>query len=177
MATPIPEEQRTEMEKYLMEQIASLTGRLGTAEETIVNNLASAKQRDNTIASDTNIEWLIVCGALGFFMQAGFAMLECGAVSKNNVINILFKNLVDNCVAGVNWWLFAYAFAYGDTAGGFIGKTNFAISDMYNGAKSSKVSVLHPYAKSVPSPARRTLPPDRLLVLHLSLRILCSVLQ
>jgi len=34
-------------------------------------------------------------GALVFFMQAGFAMLEVGIVHPKNAANILFKNLID----------------------------------------------------------------------------------
>jgi hypothetical protein len=141
MATPVPVAQQTATEQYLLAQIALLKEQMSTAETDIQANLQAAKARDQALNSDMNAEWLILCGALGFFMQAGFAMLECGVVSKNNVINILFKNLVDNCVAGCNWWLFAYAFAYGETAGGFIGKTNFAISDMWDRSNIGKVSV------------------------------------
>jgi hypothetical protein len=161
MATPVPVAQQTATEQYLLAQIASLKEQIGTAETNIQTNLQSAKARDQALNHDMNAEWLILCGALGFFMQAGFAMLECGVVSKNNVINILFKNLVDNCVAGCNWWLFAYAFAYGETAGGFIGRTNFAISKMWDGSKNGTVSV------SVPSGN----PPNR----HSASRTACSL--
>ena len=40
-------------------------------------------------------------GALVFYMQAGFAMLEAGIVQPKNSANILFKNLIDASLAAV----------------------------------------------------------------------------
>jgi len=54
-------------------------------------------------------------------MQAGFSMLETGAVRAKNNINILFKNILDASVAALGFWFIGYMFAYGSTAGGFIG--------------------------------------------------------
>ena len=55
----------------LQAQITALTATVGT----------------NTAGADEM--WHIVAGALVFFMQAGFAMLEAGSVSHKNAINIL----------------------------------------------------------------------------------------
>lgn len=48
-------------------------------------------------------------------------MLETGAVRAKNNINILFKNILDASVAALGFWFIGYMFAYGSTAGGFIG--------------------------------------------------------
>ncbi|KAK7248329.1 ammonium transmembrane transporter, partial [Aureococcus anophagefferens] len=37
-------------------------------------------------------------------MQAGFALLEVGSVSKKNTKNILVKNIFDACIAAMMWW-------------------------------------------------------------------------
>jgi len=57
--------------------------------------------------------WLIVCGALVMFMQAGFAMVEAGSCRAKNVQNIMLKNLTDVCVGTLGWWATGWAFAYG----------------------------------------------------------------
>jgi Amt family ammonium transporter len=54
-------------------------------------------------------------GAIVFFMQAGFSMLEVGAVRAKNSMNILFKNILDGSVAALGFWFIGYMFAYGDT--------------------------------------------------------------
>ena len=48
-------------------------------------------------------------------------MLETGTVREKNQINILYKNILDGAVAAFGFWFIGYMFAYGSTAGGFIG--------------------------------------------------------
>ncbi|KAK3579883.1 hypothetical protein CHS0354_029245 [Potamilus streckersoni] len=62
-------------------------------------------------------------------MQSGFALLEAGSVRSKNVTNILIKNVCDSFISGVSYWLFGFAFAYGD-GNQFIGHTYFAITDL-----------------------------------------------
>lgn len=76
--------------------------------------------------------WLILCGALVMFMQAGFAMVEAGSCRAKNVQNILLKNLTDVCVGTIGWWASGWAFAYGGPMtsdglleNGFVGSQQF----------------------------------------------------
>jgi len=93
-------------------------------------------------ARDMDIAWLVTCGALVFFMQCGFAMLEAGIVHPKNVTNILFKNMIDASIAALCFWLLGWGLAYGVDKGGFIGGCadgiftgcQFATADIYNGA-------------------------------------------
>ncbi len=78
---------------------------------------------DLTSALDT--AWLMLAAFLVFFMQAGFAMVEAGFVRTKNVANILMKNMLDCSLGAVAFWAVGWAFAYGTTAGDFIGKDQF----------------------------------------------------
>eukprot|EP00283_Hemiselmis_rufescens_P023854 CAMPEP_0173440900 /NCGR_PEP_ID=MMETSP1357-20121228/23667_1 /TAXON_ID=77926 /ORGANISM="Hemiselmis rufescens, Strain PCC563" /LENGTH=227 /DNA_ID=CAMNT_0014406437 /DNA_START=90 /DNA_END=770 /DNA_ORIENTATION=- len=135
MSLTPPPGTRTAMEAYLLQQLGSLQSQLSdeqAATATMAADLRANVDRMNESEKNLNSGVLVVCGALGFFMQTGFAMLETGSVAKNNVINILFKNICDACVAGTFWWLLGYGFGYGKTAGGFIGTDNFALSRIYD---------------------------------------------
>jgi len=57
--------------------------------------------------------WLVLGGALVFFMHSGFALLEVGSVSIRNVQNILFKNAISPTFAAVAFWFCGYTFAFG----------------------------------------------------------------
>eukprot|EP00965_Chrysotila_dentata_P204264 6182228-Pleurochrysis_carterae.AAC.4 len=57
--------------------------------------------------------FLVVLGIFVFFMQAGFAMLEAGAVRAKNTKNILLKNVLDACIGAFVWWAWGYGLAYG----------------------------------------------------------------
>ena len=98
-------------------------GTLGKAEAT--GNAAS-------FTGDIDTFYILMCGILVFFMQAGFSMLESGCVAEKNVTNILFKNLMDAGIGAIGFWLVGYGFAYGgiEEDGVFIGSGNFALSDM-----------------------------------------------
>ena len=60
-----------------------------------------------------NTQWLMLMGCLIFFMQAGFALLESGSVRHKNYQNILLKNIMDSCVAGIVFWMWGYSIAFG----------------------------------------------------------------
>jgi len=88
-------------------------------------NKATTKLFDD-LMYDGGAIWIIFAGALVFFMQCGFAMLEAGAVRADNTLNIIFKNLMDICFGGICFYCWGYAFAYGkDFKKGFIGGNNF----------------------------------------------------
>jgi len=90
----------------------------------------------DALGGNLDTMWILVCGILVFFMQAGFGMLEAGSVARKNIINILFKNIIDAALASISFWLFGYGIAYGEDDGsGFIGGSKFALSD-YEGSES-----------------------------------------
>jgi Amt family ammonium transporter len=71
--------------------------------------------------------WLVVAGALVFFMQAGFALVEGGFTRAKNMVNVLTKNFMDFCIAALAFFFFGYAIMYGTSLGGFIGSDKFLL--------------------------------------------------
>ncbi|MBS4047450.1 MAG: ammonium transporter [Alphaproteobacteria bacterium] len=64
-----------------------------------------------------DIAWVLIATCMIFIMQAGFCCLESGFVRAKNSINVALKNLADFCIAGLLFWLFGFAFAFGAGAG------------------------------------------------------------
>ena len=46
------------------------------------------------LTTGLNTFWVVFAGAMVFFMQAGFALVEAGFTRSKNTTNILFKNLM-----------------------------------------------------------------------------------
>ncbi len=65
--------------------------------------------------------WILICGFLVFFMQAGFATVEAGFCRSKNTTNLLSKNLIDFVVASLVFFAVGYGFLKGKDVGGFIG--------------------------------------------------------
>ncbi|CAH1778550.1 unnamed protein product [Owenia fusiformis] len=67
--------------------------------------------------------WILTNSFIIFTMQTGFGMLEAGAVSLKNEVNIMVKNAVDVIYGGLSYWTFGYAFSFGEDSGSnpFIG--------------------------------------------------------
>ncbi len=65
--------------------------------------------------------WVLVCGFLVFFMQAGFAMVEAGFCRAKNATNLMAKNTIDFVVASLVFMAIGYAFMMGTDYKGLIG--------------------------------------------------------
>ena len=81
-----------------------------------------------TIQDSFDAIWLILCGGLVFFMQAGFAMVETGLTRAKNAGNIIMKNLMDFSAGAILYWAIGWGLMYGETAGGFIGVSDFFLA-------------------------------------------------
>jgi len=77
--------------------------------------------------------YLMILGAVVFFMQAGFALLEAGSVRAKNTKNILLKNLLDACLGAIIWWAWGYGASYGSDGEGGEGWNGFIGSAADNG--------------------------------------------
>jgi len=78
--------------------------------------------------ANANIMWTLIAAVLVMFMQAGFAMVECGLTRAKSAGNIIMKNMFDFAAGSLIFFLFGYAFMFGDDIGSFIGWSNFALS-------------------------------------------------
>ena len=76
------------------------------------------------LQKQTDILWTIVAGALVFFMQAGFAMVETGFTRAKNAGNIMMKNMLDFCMGGVAYWAIGFGLMFG-ASNGLFGASNF----------------------------------------------------
>ena len=74
-----------------------------------------------------NLVWVMLGAILVFFMHAGFAMVEAGFTRSKNAVNILMKNFLTISIGGIVYFIGGYAIMFGDTAGGFIGTSGFAL--------------------------------------------------
>lgn len=131
----------------LRAELQALRDELRQTKKTIADQNASNENAFNSA-------WLILCGALVMFMHAGFAMLETGSCRAKNAQNVLMKNLINVCVGTLGWWIFGFAFAYGegivdtdDEKGNkFIGHSHFASSGFFE----SKDGIQMPSGANVP---------------------------
>ena len=71
--------------------------------------------------------WVLVCTAQVLLMQAGFCLLEAGMARAKNSINVAIKNLADLCIATVAYWVVGFGLMFGQSQGGWIGSTGFAL--------------------------------------------------
>jgi len=60
-----------------------------------------------------NLAWVLLCGFLVMFMQAGFAMVETGFTRSRNAANTMAMNLVVYPIGVLGFWLVGYGLMLG----------------------------------------------------------------
>jgi Amt family ammonium transporter len=100
--------------------------------------------------------WVLVAGALVFFMQAGFLLLEVGFSRMKNAGTVVAKVLANLSIAAIAYWAVGFALAFGvtqapadgETAGWFAGNAGFFLSDLSElNLPAMAFSDAHPAAK------------------------------
>lgn len=94
----------------------------------LFSSRAFAQEADDLRAALDTV-WLVVAGALVFFMQAGFALLESGMARAKNAINVIMKNYTDVCFGTIAFWLVGYGLMFGDNPSGWFGTDHFLLGD------------------------------------------------
>ncbi|WP_255428803.1 ammonium transporter [Saccharophagus sp. K07] len=82
---------------------------------------------DASVKQPSDVIWVAIAGALVFFMQAGFALLESGLSRSKNCINVVMKNYTDVCVGSLFFWLVGFGLMFGANPSGWIGLSGFAL--------------------------------------------------
>jgi hypothetical protein len=58
--------------------------------------------------------WVLVCGMLVFWMNAGFALVESGLCRQKNCVNILAKNFVVFAASTISFYVIGWGLMFGD---------------------------------------------------------------
>lgn len=80
-----------------------------------------------TLAAGIDTVWVLLCAALVFFMEAGFAFLEAGFIRAKNSLNIVMKVFMDCTVGILSYWAIGFAVMYGLDKAGLFGTSGFFI--------------------------------------------------
>jgi Amt family ammonium transporter len=91
---------------------------------------ASFTEAITTLQAHIDYVWIIITGAMVFFMQAGFVMLEIGACRAKNTINIVMKSFLDFCICAIVYLLIGFPLMFGTTVSGFIGSDGFNLATL-----------------------------------------------
>ncbi len=79
----------------------------------------------NSLATGVDTVWVLLCAALVFFMEGGFAALEAGFIRSKNSLNIIMKILMDCTVGMLGYFAFGFAIMYGLDKAGLFGVSGF----------------------------------------------------
>jgi len=79
----------------------------------------------NNLASGIDTIWVLLCAALVFFMEGGFAFLEAGFIRAKNSMNIVMKVFTDSTIGMLSYWAVGFGIMYGLDRAGFFGSTGF----------------------------------------------------
>ncbi|BDC35746.1 MAG: ammonium transporter [Candidatus Methanoliparum thermophilum] len=79
-----------------------------------------------------NYIWILVCGFLVMFMQAGFAMVETGFCRAKNATNLMAKNLMDLVIGSLCFMAVGFAIMMGADMAGLIGTTGWFLYGEYD---------------------------------------------
>ncbi len=95
-----------------------LFGSVTFAEEATV---ASNADSIALVQQHLDLVWVLFASVLVFLMQPGFALVEAGLTRAKNVVNIMFKNLMDFSIGTIVYWMVGYGIMFGASLFGFIG--------------------------------------------------------
>jgi ammonium transporter len=81
--------------------------------------------------------WMLVSTGLVLLMVPGLALFYGGMVRRKNVLGTMMHSMVALAIIGIQWFLFGYCLAFGDTQGGIFGWSSRLLG--LNGVLSNEV--------------------------------------
>lgn len=86
--------------------------------------------------SPVDYVWVLVCGFLVMFMQAGFAMVEAGFCRAKNAVNLMAKNAIDFIIGSLGFFIIGYTMLKGTDVMGIFGSGPlFLLGEQYDVSK------------------------------------------
>ena len=76
-----------------------------------------------------NTLWTLLGGMLVMFMQAGFALVECGLTRAKNAANILMKNYADFLMGALIFYAVGFGLMFGASKWGLFGSSLFGMGE------------------------------------------------
>lgn len=90
--------------------------------------VTTVEQSELISAIDT--VWVMLCAAIIFLMEAGFALLEAGFVRAKNAMSIIAKVIIDIAFGGLAFYVVGFGIAYGASNGWFAFDTGITVGDL-----------------------------------------------
>jgi ammonium transporter, Amt family len=94
---------------------ATLAGFILTATPVFADDAAAPKVDHGDTA------WMLASTGLVLLMVPGLALFYCGMVRRKNVLGTMMHSMVALAIIGIQWFLFGYCLAFGESHGGIIG--------------------------------------------------------
>jgi Amt family ammonium transporter len=81
-----------------------------------------------TLSINLNTVWVVLTGAMVFFMEGGFALLEAGFIRSKNHVSIVMKVLADLMFGVLAYFVVGFGLMFGKDALGLVGTSGFALT-------------------------------------------------
>jgi Amt family ammonium transporter len=99
----------------------ALAGGAARAEEPKAPAPGEAKAPEKPKIDKGDTAWMLSATGLVLLMVPGLALFYGGMVRRKNVLGTMMHSMVALGLVGIQWLLFGYALAFGDSQGGWIG--------------------------------------------------------
>jgi ammonium transporter len=114
--------------KHLLVILLATAMLVGTGSFTVAGEPADGlvNKKDLEAAKDEakqngDTAWMLVSTGLVLLMVPGLALFYGGMVRRKNVLGTMMQSMVALAIIGIQWFLFGYCLAFGDSQGGYIG--------------------------------------------------------